>query len=383
FFERFLQFRREDTPSQRFQRLLTGRESFHWATRDVVLLFAWPLSLPADDRFPSLALPPVREREEMFRALKDWLCSYSGRRPVLFIIEDLHWADASTLEFLGQFLGEVRRDRILAVLTSRPEFHTPWPMLPHQTSLALNRLTKRQVNELMQKTTGRQLPELVIEKIYGRSEGIPLFVEEFTKVVQDSGMLDQASESGTRIKALMSREIPATLQDLVMSRLDRMDGDREMAQLAATIGREFTCELLSAIAGVDEETVNAELAKLMRAEILYQKGRPPQSSYIFKHSLLEDALYNSLVKNKRRQFHGQIAEPLEARCPQTVATQPELIAHHLSEAGFTERSIRYWCSAGLRSQEQFANVEAIGHFSKGLELLNTLPEASERDVDEL
>src|SRR5262249_37667487 len=153
--------------------------------------------------------------------------------------------------------------------------------------------------------------------------------------------------------------------------------------LAATIGREFTCELLSAIAGVDEETVNAELAKLMRAEILYQKGRPPQSSYIFKHSLLEDALYNSLVKNKRRQFHGMIAETLEARFPQTVATQPELIAHHLSEAGFTERSIRYWRSAGLRSQEQFANVEAIGHFSKGLELLNTLPEAPERDVDEL
>src|SRR5262249_24412922 len=150
FFERFLQFRREDTPSQRFQRLLNHLESYQLATPEVVPLFASLLSLPADDRFPSLALPPVREREEMFRALKDWLCSYSGRRRVLFIIEDLHWADASTLEFLGQFLDEVRRDRVLAVLTFRPEFHTPWPMLPRQTSLALNRLTKRQVNELMQ-----------------------------------------------------------------------------------------------------------------------------------------------------------------------------------------------------------------------------------------
>src|SRR5262249_4797486 len=202
FFERFLDFRRDMTPAERFDRLVKHLKKYDLATPETVPLFASLLSLPEDTRYPSLMLPPVREREEMFRALKQWLSASSRQQSILFVIEDLHWLDASSLAFLGEFLEEGLHERILTLLTFRPEFRTPWPALPHQTSLALNRLTKRQVNELMQKKTGRQLPELVIEKIYGRSEGIPLFVEEFTKVVQDSGMLDQASESGTRIKAL-------------------------------------------------------------------------------------------------------------------------------------------------------------------------------------
>ena len=383
FFERLLQFGRSEEPAARFERLVRHLEKYNLAQPDVVPLFASLLSLPTDTKFPSLILSPVRERQEMFQVLKDWLRAYSDKQPVLFIVEDLHWMDASTLEFLGEFLAEGLHDRILTLLTFRPEFRTPWAALSHQTSLALNRLTKRQVGDLMRKKTGSDLSESVIDQVFDRAGGIPLFIEEFTKMVQESGALDHTGDSGRRTKSQMAREIPATLQDLIMARLDRMEGDREVAQLAATLGREFSYEMLAAVANIDKSTLDEELAKLVRAEILYEKGRPPRSTYIFKHALLEDALYNALVKSKRQQFHGRIAQTLEAQFPQTMETQPELLAHHCTEAGLIEKSIGYWLTAGLRSQEQFANIEAISHLTKGLGLLSTLAESPERDVNEL
>ncbi|OAI49152.1 hypothetical protein AYO44_18580 [Planctomycetaceae bacterium SCGC AG-212-F19] len=286
------------------------------------------------------------------------------------------------MEFLGQFLAECLNDRILTVLTFRPEFRTPWPALAHQTSLALSRLTRRQVGELMRKKAGGALPEAVVEQIYDRAGGVPLFVEEFTRMVQEPAP-DQGRKGGVRAQTLQSREIPATLQDLVMARLDRMEGERELAQLAATLGREFSHELLAAAAGLDETTLQAELAKLVRAEILYPKGRPPRCTYIFKHALLEDALYNALVKHKRQEFHQCTAEALEARFPQSVETQPELLAHHFTEASLIEKAIGYWLKAGLRSRERSAEIEAIGHLTRGLALLETLDESPERDAQEL
>jgi predicted ATPase len=284
---------------------------------------------------------------------------------------------------LKQFLAEGLHDRVLTLLTFRPEFQTPWPALAHQTSLALNRLTRRQVADLMRKKAGDALPDAVVEQVYDRAGGVPLFVEEFTKMVQESGVLDQAKEGGTLTKTLPAHEIPATLQDLVMARLDRMEADRELAQLAAVLGREFGYELLAAVATVDEPALQAELARLVQAEILYQKGRPPRCTYLFKHALLEDALYNALVKSKRQQFHRRIAEVLEARFPQTVETQPELLAHHCTEAGLTEKAIGYWLKAGLRSRSRSADVEAIGHLTQGRKLLDALAESPERDAREL
>jgi serine/threonine protein kinase/tetratricopeptide (TPR) repeat protein len=383
FFERLLNFERDEPVAARFDRLVQHLDHYNLATPDVVPLFAELLCLPTDSRFPSLALPPVRERQETFKALNDWLRAHSRQHSVLFIIEDLHWIDASTLEFLGHFLADGLHDQILSLLTFRPEFRTPWPALPHQTSLALNRLTKRQVGDLMRKKTGCDLPETVVDQIYDRAGGVPLFVEEFTKMVQESGLLDQTSDSGKRFKTLMTHQIPATLQDLTLARLDRIEGNREVAQLAATLGREFSYELLAALANLTDKMLEAKLAHLVQAEILYEKGRPPRSTYIFKHALLQDALYNSLIKDKRQQFHERIARALEARFPQIVKTQPELLAHHFTEAGLVQESIDYWLAAGLRSQEQFANVEAISHFTKGLELLPTLPESPARDLSEL
>src|SRR5262249_27876556 len=300
-----------------------------------------------------------------------------------FVVEDLHWIDVSTLEFLGQFLGEGLHDRILTLLTFRPEFRTPWPAVANQTSLALNRLTRRQVGELMRQKTGVAVSDALVQQVYHRTGGVPLFVEEFTQMAKEAGALDQSGEGGTRVEVLRTHEIPATLQDLMMARLDRMENERELAQLAATLGREFSHEMLAAVAAVDDPTLQAQLAKLVQAEILYAKGRPPQCTYIFKHALLEDALYNALVKGKRQQFHSRIAEVLEVRFPQIVATRPELLAHHFTEAGIADRAVGYWLKAGLRSRERSANVEAIGHLTQGLALLGTWEESPQRDAREL
>jgi TOMM system kinase/cyclase fusion protein len=381
FYERALGFGREEAPQARFDRMVHRLEQYGLARPETVPLWASLLSLPMSDRFAPPSLAPVRQREDTFRAMLEWLHTRAAGKPVLFIVEDLHWVDASTLEFLGQFLAEGLHDRILTVLTFRPEFQTPWPAVAHQTSLALNRLTRRQVGDLMQTKMASALPDAVVEQVYDRTGGVPLFVEEFTKMVQESG-LSQVEGSG-RGHTLRSHEIPTTLQDLMMARLDRMEGEREVAQLAAALGREFTYEVLAAATALDESTVQAELTKLVQAEILYPKGRPPRCTYIFKHALLEDALYNALVKGKRQQFHRQIAEVLEAQFAQTAETRPELIAHHFSEAGLTEKGVGYWLKAALRSRERSADHEAIGHLTKGLALLDTLEETPERDDREL
>ena len=234
----------------------------------------------------------------------------------------------------------------------------------------------------MRKKVDSTLPETVIEQIYGRTGGVPLFVEEFTRMVQESGALDRGEE-GDALKTMLKREIPATLQDLMMARLDRMEGEREVAQLAATLGREFRYELLAAVATMDEPTLQEELATLVQAEILYSKGKPPDCSYIFKHALLEDAAYNSLVKGKRQQFHKRIAEVLEAQFSQTVEVRPELLAHHFTEAGLAEKAAGYRLKAGVRSRDRSANAEAIGHLTKGLALVTTFAESPERDSQEL
>jgi class 3 adenylate cyclase/tetratricopeptide (TPR) repeat protein len=382
FYERALGFGRDEAPEARFDRLLQQLRDDGLARPETVPLWASLLSLPVREPYTPLSLPPVRQREETFRAMLEWLRTRAVERPILFIVEDLHWVDASTLEFLGQFLAEGLHDRILTVLTFRPEFKTPWPAVAHQTSLALNRLTRKQAGELMRQQTGHVVPEELVAQVYDRTGGVPLFVEEFTKTVTESGTLSRVAR-GARVEILAPRDIPATLQDLVMARLDQMGGGGDLAQLAAVLGREFSYELITAVAALDETLLEAELARLVQADILYVKGHPPRCTYLFKHALLEDALYNSLVKGKRQEFHRRIAEALEGQFPETSETRPELLAHHYTEAGLTEPAVSFWLKAGHRSRERSAVREAIAHLSKGLTLLSTLPESRERDDQEL
>jgi predicted ATPase len=383
FYERALEIDREATPHVRFQRVLERLREYGLDRPEIVSLWASLLSLPAPEGYPPLSLSPTRQREETFRMILEWLRVRAARQPILFVVEDLHWVDASTLEFLRQFLAEGLHDSILAVFTFRPEFQTPWPAVAHQTTLALNRLTRRQVGELIERKTGGSFSESVVDQIYERAGGVPLFVEEFTTLVQESLAHGEASEMVGRGESPASREIPATLQDLLMARLDRLETDPEVTQLAAALGREFTYELLSSVATIDSSRLKDELNKLVRGEILQQKGRAPDCKYRFKHALLEDAAYNSLVKAKRRQLHARIADVLEARFPHTTQTQPELLAHHLTAAESREKAIGYWLKAGLRSRERSAEHEAIGHLTKGLELVASLPESAERDANEL
>jgi serine phosphatase RsbU (regulator of sigma subunit) len=371
--ERFLHFDPEESSAARFDRLARHLEDYGLGRPELVALFARLLFLPPDERYPAAGLTPLREREETFRALREWLRACSLRRPVLFVVEDLHWIDASSLEFLAQFIAEGLHDRILTVLTFRPEFQIPWPAAAHQTSLALNRLTHRQVAELMRKDAGGALPDSLVAQIYQRTGGVPLLVEEFTRMVRESAIFEQARE----------HEIPSTLQQLVMARLDRMSSNREVAQFAATLGREFHYELLAAVVSVDEPTLQAELAKLVTAEILHVKGQPPRCAYQFKHALLEEALRGALEEAERQQFHRQVGEVMEARFPKSAVTQPELLAQHFTEARLTEKAVGYWLEAGRRSHDRFANVEAISHLTRGLDLLRELDESSARDVREL
>jgi len=383
YFERLLRLDPRDSQAERIDKLVHHLEEYDLARADVVPHFASFLSLSPDDRFPSLGLSPAREREETFRALRDWVRAYSDARPVLLILEDLHWADPSSLEFLAELIADSPNDRLLTLLTFRPEFQPPWPSPPHQTTLALTRLTRRQAAELMRKKVGGAVPEAVIEQIYDRTGGVPLFVEEFTKMVQESGVLEAEGDSAAGLGAVLTREIPATLQDLVSARLDRLDGDPEVSQLAAILGREFGYDLILAAATVDEPTLQAELDKLVRAEILYPKGRPPRCSYVFKHALLQDALYNGLMKGKRQQFHRRLAEVLRSHFPQVAEAQPELLGHHFMEAGQADEAVACWLRAGMRSRERAAEVEAIGHLSKGLALLDGLDATRERDEQSL
>ena len=382
FYERALAFDRKEPPQARFDRLRHRLEQYDLARPETLPLWASLLSLPTPDRYPPLSLSPVRQREETFRTMLEWLHTRAGRKPVLFVVEDLHWADASTLEFLGQFLAEGQHDSILTLLTFRPEFKAPWPAGAHQTSLALTRLTRRQVGEMVSaRMEAKELPNAFVDPIYERTGGVPLFVEEFTKMMQESGMLGRVGDGPHT--PLPAREIPASLQDLLMARLDRLAGDREVIQLAATLGREFSHELLAAASEMDESTLLGEIEKLVQAEILYQKGRPPGCQYVFKHALLVDAAYNSLVKEKRQQFHRRIAEVLEARFAHVVGAQPELVAHHFAEAGCIPEAAAYWLKAGLRSRERSADHEAIGQLTTALTLLETLEQSEERNDLEL
>jgi len=380
FYERALDFGLEKSAQAQFDRLLSRLEAYELARPETLPLWASLLGLPTPDRFPPLSLSPTRLREETFRVMREWLHTRAARRPVLFVVEDLHWVDPSTLEFLGQFLAEGLHDRILTVLTFRPEFKTPWPAVAHQTTLALSRLTRRQVAELLGKSAAASFPQQLIDQIHERTGGVPLFVEELARLVRESRGLDGGEKTRSD---LLNHGLPGTLRDLVVTRLDGMTRNPEIAQLAATLGREFAYEVLAAVTTVSEATLKVELATLVRSEILYQKGSPPRSTYMFKHALLEGALHDALATEKRQQFHRQIANALESRFPETAQTLPELLAHHFTEAGMLEEGVSYWLKAGLRCLERSANVEAIGHLTKGLTFVRALPQSPERDAQEL
>jgi predicted ATPase len=313
-----------------------------------------------------------------------WLLAEAAQQPRLTVWEDLHWADPSTLEFLGLLIDQAPTARLLTLLTYRPEFGLPWSPRSYFTHLTLGRLGHTQVEAMIERITGaKALPAELVQQIVARTDGVPLFVEELTKTILESDLLQERQNRYGLTDLLPPPAIPATLHDSLMARLDRLSTGKEVAQLAATLGRTFPYDLLRAVSPLDEAALQQALMRLVEAELLYQRGVLPQATYAFKHALIQETAYQSLLKSTRQQYHQSIAQVLEAQFPETVEMQPELLAHHYTEAARTEQAIAYWQRAGQQALQRSANLEATRHLTMGLTLLATLPETSARVQQEL
>jgi class 3 adenylate cyclase/predicted ATPase len=382
--QRLLRWHREDSLEAKLDKLEHILQEYGLPLLEMTPLFAALLSLPAPAHYPPLRLSPQRQKQQTQAALIAWLVAEAERQPMLAVWEELHWADPSTLEFLGLFLEQAPAVRMLTLLTYRPEFHPPWSTRLHYTQLTVSRLTRPQVEEMVGLVTGgKRLPATVVEQIVAKTDGVPLFVEELTKMVLESGLVREVEGGYVLSGPLQPLAIPATLQDSLMARLDRLLTAKGIAQLGAVLGRQFSFELLQAVSHLDEATLQRELHQLVEAEFLHQHGAPPQATYMFKHVLIQEAAYQSLLKRTRQQYHHGIGQILAARFADTVETRPELLAHHYTEAGLIESALVYWQLAGERAMERSAHVEAVMHLTRGLEVLQTLPETSQRAQQEL
>jgi predicted ATPase/class 3 adenylate cyclase len=366
-----LQFGRDESPQEKLHKLAVGAQ--HAASReaDALPLLAALLSLPHPEGYPLLAFSPQKQKQKTHDALVAWLVKETEKTPVYCVWEDVHWADPSSLEVLTQLMAQVPSTRLLLLATFRPEFLPSWGVRSYVSQLTLSRLERAAVEAMVrQVNTGKSLPPEVLQQIVTKTDGVPLFVEELTKTVMES--------VGAQPAASLPLVIPATLHDALMARLDRLGSAKAVTQLGATIGREFSYELLQAVSPRDEAIVQPELRQLVEAEVVYQRGLPPQATYTFKHALIQDTAYQSLLKSRRQQLHQQIAQVLTERFPAMQETQPELLAHHYTEAGLTEQAISYWRQAGEQAIQRSAYEEASVHFAKGLAGIKALPNTLER-----
>jgi predicted ATPase len=332
-----------------------------------------------------LNLSPQRKREMVFEALLHQLEALARTRPILFVFEDAHWVDPSSRELLDLTLERARRLPVLLIVTFRPEFQQGWGGQPHVTILALNRLGERDVTALVRELAGNALlGSEIVEEIVARTDGVPLFVEELTRAVLERTDQDKRVAAVLAASPLPSLSIPATLHASLIARLDRLGPvAKEIAQIGAVVGREFSYELIEQVAQRPERELETALDRLTDVGLLFCRGRPPHSSYLFKHALVQDAAYATLLRPRRQQLHEAIAAALEREFPEIVAAQPELLAHHYTEASLRLQAIDKWLRAGERANEGSANPEAIAHLTRGLELLEDLPESSQRDEKEL
>ena len=376
----------EDTAPQHLAKLEAGLAGFKTLPlSESVRLFADLMSVPApEDRYPRLSMTAQQQRDATLDAIVAWLIETAERAPVLMAWEDLHWADPTTLETLGMLIEQAPTAAMLVVATYRPELTPPWPQRSHMIPITLNRLERPEVETMVGHLAGgRPLPGEVVDHIVAKADGVPLYVEELTKAILGSGVLEARGDAYVLTGALAQLHIPATLQDLLMARLDRAPRLREVAQLGSVLGREFAYDMISALAGIEEEMLQSGLGQLVVDELLYQRGRPPRSRYLFKHALIQDAAYQSLLKRTRQQYHERVAKLLEDRFPEVASTQPELVAHHYTEANCPAQAIAYWHKAGVAAASKSANLEAIDQFRRGLALVEALPDMHERAEREL
>jgi class 3 adenylate cyclase len=341
------------------------------------------LSLPS--AAVDLNISPQLKREKVFEALLNQLEVEARRRPVLMIFEDAHWIDPTSRELLDLTVDRVRRLPVLLAITFRPEFQPPWSGRSHVTSLAINRFDERDGAALVQNLAGNAaLSADIVAEIVARTDGVPLFVEEMTKAVLESAGQRDRIAAVLATTSLDALSVPATLYASLMARLDRLGpAAKEVAQIGAVLGREFAYELIEPVAQRDEGELQAVLSQLNDAGLLFCRGTAPHSSYLFKHALVQDTAYDTLLRAKRQELHARVAAVLERNFADLVERRPELLAHHLTAAGATERATDQWLKAGQYATARLAHLEAIRHFDRGLEAIATLPEGPARDGREL
>jgi class 3 adenylate cyclase/predicted ATPase len=367
--ERASGFLPDDPPAARLEKLETLLARAAPPDEDVAFI-AHLLSLPSSDRHKLPNLNPQRIKERTLEALLRQLAGLAREQPVLMVFEDVHWIDPTSHELLDLTIERVRSLPVLLIITFRPEFQPRWTGQPQVTMLTLNRLDRRDRSALVaQVAEGNALPDEVVDQIVDRTDGVPLFVEELTKSVLESGV------------SLVG--IPTTLHDSLMARLDRLAPVRLVAQIGAAIGRQFTYVLLRAVSDLPDDELRGALARLVASELVFERGIPPDAIYTFKHALVQDAAHASLLRSTRQQLHAHIAEALEAHTPELMDTQPELFAQHYAEAGLVEKSVACWGKAGHRSAARSAMAEAAAQYQKGLDQLALLPDIPERQRQEL
>jgi class 3 adenylate cyclase/predicted ATPase len=382
--ERAARFERDETAEAKLAKLEARLAAGAEDVSVVAPLVADLLSVPTGSRYPPLDLTPRQRKAKLFRTLLGQLEGLAAKQPILQIFEDAHWLDPTTAELLGLAVDRVRTLPVLLLVTCRPEFMPAWAHQTHATMLTLNGLGRRQVTAMVERLTGaKALPEEVLEQIVARTDGVPLFVEELTKTVLESGLVRGGEQRYELAGPLPALAIPPTLRDSLMARLDRLAPVKEVAQIGATLGREFSHELLAAVVPLGEAALQEAMEQLVAAELVFRRGTAPDATYSFKHALVQDAAYRSMLNSKRRQIHARVAAALQERSPEDAQRQPELLAWHYAEAGLAAEAAEYRYKAGRQALARSAMPEAIAQLTQALEALAGLPPGPSRDRKEL
>ena len=383
-FERTLKFGRDETTDAKLDKLETLIVTHYGRPLPDVRFVAAILSIPCEQRYGALPMTPQKHKDETLRTLVDITEAAGRRHPSVLLFEDAHWADPTTLEVLDLLIDGVKTVPLLVVVTHRPEFQSRWSGQGHVGALNLSKLTRTQSAAMVSALAGgKVLPAALLEQILTKTDGVPLFVEELTKSILESGGLRETGDHYEYTGSARAVTIPATLRDSLMARLDRFMPVKEIAQIGAAIGREFSYELIEAVAPMPQAQLDDTLAQLTASGLAFRRGTPPDAVYTFKHALVQDAAYDSLLKSRRQELHAKIARVIEQRFPNIKDTEPEMLAHHLTTAGLAEAAIPLWQAAGELALKRMALTEAISHLNQGLELISSLPRSSERDASEL
>lgn len=372
----------DDPADRRVHKLERGLASLGLLSADNVWLLARLLSIPIDNPSAPLDTSAQSVRKRLLDALVGMVRAVAGQQPALVVVEDLHWADPSTLELLELAFENLQDDRVMFVLTGRPEFQAPWTA--RLEDLNLSRLSLSDAEQMMRQVAGqRQLPHEVLEELPPRSEGVPLFVEELTRAVLDSGLLADRGDRYELLAPLEDAAIPPNLQASLVARIHRLGACKRVAQVGSVLGRSFSYEMIRAVDDASEAELRRDLAELVRTDCLHVIGEPPEAQWTFKHAMIRDAAYDSWMRVNRRKLHKRIAETLITRFPETTMAQPELVAHHFTEAQAAESAVPHWLSAGQQALSRSANHEAVDCLTRGLEVVATLPDAEPRANAEL